>query len=190
MIFRWDPEKAVANRKKHGVDFHEAATVLDDPLSTTFPDPAHSRGEHRFLTIGMSKASRLLVVAHTEEEERRWFGSLPPGVQRAVSEGSMKRVSRTTANDMRSEYDFSSMKGGVRGKYVRRYRAGTNLVLIERDLVEAFPDDASVNAALRAAVTMATLVQGHKRRANRRVQPTSRTRRRATGRSRSRAARG
>jgi uncharacterized protein len=38
----WDPVKARTNLHKHGVDFHEAGTVLDDPLSTTFPDPGHS----------------------------------------------------------------------------------------------------------------------------------------------------
>ena len=69
MIFKWDPAKATRNKRKHGVDFHEAASVLDDPFSTTFPDPAHSRLERRFLTIGVSSRQRLLVVSHTEEGE-------------------------------------------------------------------------------------------------------------------------
>jgi uncharacterized protein len=69
VIFTWDPDKAAANLTKHGVDFREAATVFDDPLSTTFPDEGHSSGEHRFLTIGMSARGHLLVVAHTEEGE-------------------------------------------------------------------------------------------------------------------------
>jgi uncharacterized DUF497 family protein len=67
--FAWDPNKAAKNRKKHGVDFREAATVFDDTLSTTFPDPDHSVGEARFLTIGMSKLLRILVVAHTEVDD-------------------------------------------------------------------------------------------------------------------------
>ena len=66
MVFKWDPRKAAANLKKHGIDFHEAATVLDDTLSTTFPDTEHSSLEPRFLTVGMSGRGRLLVVAHTE----------------------------------------------------------------------------------------------------------------------------
>ena len=66
MLFTWDPTKAAANLKRHGVGFHEAATVLEDPLSTTFPDDPHSTSEARFVTIGMSVAGRLLVVAHTE----------------------------------------------------------------------------------------------------------------------------
>ncbi|HEV2992185.1 MAG TPA: BrnT family toxin, partial [Candidatus Angelobacter sp.] len=67
MIFAWHVEKAVANLKKHGVDFREAATVFGDPLSTTFPDEDHSIAERRFLTIGESLHGQLLVVAHTEE---------------------------------------------------------------------------------------------------------------------------
>jgi hypothetical protein len=60
---------------------------------------------------------------------------------------------------MSPEYDFASMKGGVRGKYVTQYRAGTNLVLLDPELVEAFPTDAAVNAALRAALKMAEAVR-------------------------------
>ena len=69
MILEWDPEKAASNLGKHGVDFHEAGTVLDDPLSTTFPDPDHSVGEERFLTIGLSASGRILVVGHTDRGE-------------------------------------------------------------------------------------------------------------------------
>ena len=53
-------------------------------------------------------------------------------------------------DELRPEYDFSKMAGGVRGKYVERYRAGTNLVLLEPDIAEAFPTTASVNEALRS----------------------------------------
>jgi uncharacterized DUF497 family protein len=62
-----DPQKAAANLSKHGVDFREAATVFDDPLSATFPDSDHSTLEQRFLTAGMSASLRVLVVAHTEQ---------------------------------------------------------------------------------------------------------------------------
>ena len=68
MVFKWDPKKATSNRKKHGVDFDEAATVLSDTLSTTFPDAIHSSpAEVRFITVGMSKAGRVLVVVHSEQ---------------------------------------------------------------------------------------------------------------------------
>jgi len=67
--FEWDPEKAAANVRRRRVSFNEAATVLEDPLSTTFPDEAHSEGEMRFLTVGVSQRRRLLVVAHTERND-------------------------------------------------------------------------------------------------------------------------
>lgn len=52
-------------------------------------------------------------------------------------------------DEMRPEYDISKLKGRVRGKYAERYRAGTNLVLLESDVQEAFPDAEAVNEALR-----------------------------------------
>lgn len=66
MQFEWDPRKASENLLKHGVSFHEAASVFDDPLAITYPDPDHSGDESRYLTFGTSADGRLLVVAHTE----------------------------------------------------------------------------------------------------------------------------
>ena len=73
-----------------------------------------------------------------------------------MNEGSMKKNNR---NDIRREYDFASMKGGVRGKYAARYRAGTNLVLLDPEVAQAFPTDAAVNHALRAVLDMANEVR-------------------------------
>lgn len=64
--FEWDPAKAAANARKHGISFGEAATAFGDPLSITIPDPDPRSGEHRFILIGQSEASRLLVVVHLE----------------------------------------------------------------------------------------------------------------------------
>jgi uncharacterized protein len=66
VIFEWDPDKAASNQRKHGVSFHEAATVFGDPLSVTYYDPEHSHAEHRYLTVGTSQRGRLLIVAHTD----------------------------------------------------------------------------------------------------------------------------
>ena len=63
-----------------------------------------------------------------------------------------KPRSKRTAPEMRPEYDFA---GGVRGKYADRYRTGTNVVLLEPELAEAFPDSKSVNDALRALLSIA-----------------------------------
>lgn len=66
MRFEWDSEKATENLRKHRVSFDEATTVFFDPLSMTVPDPDHSIGERRFITMGASSGGRLLVVAHTD----------------------------------------------------------------------------------------------------------------------------
>ena len=60
--------------------------------------------------------------------------------------------SEADLTEMRTEYDFA---GGVRGKYAERYGRGTNLVLIDPELADAFPDSQSVNDALRALVAIA-----------------------------------
>ena len=65
--FEWDPAKAESNRKRHGIDFGEAATAFGDALSLTIPDPEHSVGEERFILIGVSYRNRLVVVAHSED---------------------------------------------------------------------------------------------------------------------------
>lgn len=70
MQFEWDPAKATENASKHGVDFVEAMTVFGDPLEVIISDPDHSVGEQRFLSMGISVAGRLLVVAYTEREGR------------------------------------------------------------------------------------------------------------------------
>jgi len=64
--FEWDRRKAKANLKKHGISFQEAATVFGDALSVTFDDPDHSVNEHRFLTFGLSRTGKAIIVSHTE----------------------------------------------------------------------------------------------------------------------------
>jgi hypothetical protein len=70
LVFEWDPRKARANLKAHGVDFEDAATVFGDPLSLTILDSPHSYGEIRFIIVGRSRAQRLLVVVHCERDDR------------------------------------------------------------------------------------------------------------------------
>lgn len=70
MKFEWDPAKDRRNQEKHGVSFPEAATIFDDPLQWTISDPDHSIGEYRYLTTGMSEHGQLLIVAHTEDDDR------------------------------------------------------------------------------------------------------------------------
>jgi hypothetical protein len=60
-----------------------------------------------------------------------------------------KKINKAADHDLSPEYDFSKMKLVGRGIYAERYRSGTNLVLLEPDVRKAFPDDESVNEALR-----------------------------------------
>ena len=63
-----------------------------------------------------------------------------------------KTEKRGWRGELRREYDLSKLKGGVRGKYIVRYRAGTNLVLLSPDVAEYFPNEQSVNTALRTLI--------------------------------------
>ena len=78
-----------------------------------------------------------------------------------------KKAPTNKADELRPEYDLSKLKGGVRGKYYERARAGTNLVLIEPDLTNVFPDTDSVNRALRLLADTAKAAAAHSRRVRR-----------------------
>lgn len=78
-----------------------------------------------------------------------------------MRKASMKRH----RDELRSEYDLDSLKGGVRGKYYERVLAGTNLVLLEPDVARVFPDSASVNRALRLLCDVATKSSSRARKA-------------------------
>lgn len=63
--FEWDPAKAKANQRKHGVSFQKAATIFTDPNQISIFDDEHSDSETRWVTIGADNAGNLLVVVHT-----------------------------------------------------------------------------------------------------------------------------
>lgn len=66
--FEWDPAKAKANARKHGVSFEEALSVFHDEFAVQFFDDDHSSDEDRFLLLGMSTEARLLLVCQCERE--------------------------------------------------------------------------------------------------------------------------
>ena len=66
--FEWDTTKAASNQKKHDVSFDEAKSVFYDESAVQFYDDAHSGAEHRFLMLGVSSESRMLLVCHCERE--------------------------------------------------------------------------------------------------------------------------
>ena len=69
MEFDFDPVKARSNFRKHGVGFAHAEQALRDELAVTVEDP-DAVGEQRFVTLGMDALGRVLVVVHTQREER------------------------------------------------------------------------------------------------------------------------
>ncbi len=70
LSFEWDEVKAKGNLKKHKVSFEEGKTIYNDPLLFTFPDNEHSLDEERSINIGISAAGRVLVVTHTERQDK------------------------------------------------------------------------------------------------------------------------
>ena len=103
----------------------------------------------------------------------------------------MRKPNHPQDDDLRAEYDFASMKGGVRGKYYQRIREeGTNIVLLDPDVADAFPSEASVNEALRGVLNTTRAVRSTGGLPNKALQPTSRASRRKRSRKRARAARG
>jgi uncharacterized DUF497 family protein len=68
--FEWDQKKAIDNEKKHGISFREAASVFGDQPAMTFSDPDHSSTEDRYITFGLSRLRKLLIVSHTARKTR------------------------------------------------------------------------------------------------------------------------
>ena len=69
MGFQWDDEKDERNRRKHGVDFDEAATTFYDPLARVQLDEAHSQEEERYVLLARSERGRFLVTVFTQRGE-------------------------------------------------------------------------------------------------------------------------
>lgn len=66
--FEWDASKATSNKKKHGVTFEEAKSVFYDDFAVQFFDEENSESEDRFLILGYSNQSRILLICHCEQD--------------------------------------------------------------------------------------------------------------------------
>ena len=89
------------------------------------------------------------------------------------SERHMKKKSKgEKADDLRPGYDLRGLlRDGVQGKYVDRFREGTNLVLLDRDIAEGFPSDEAVNTALRLVIQLKKLPRSEKRNIPKQADP-------------------
>lgn len=82
MEFEWDPNKSEVNLSKHGVSFSEASTVFGDPLALTSYDFDNSDEEDRYVTMGESSNEQLLIVSHTDRDNRIRIISARPATRR------------------------------------------------------------------------------------------------------------
>ncbi|MFI5397973.1 MAG: BrnT family toxin [Candidatus Binatia bacterium] len=73
--FEWDPIKAAANLRDHGISFEEATTVFADPLAMLLTDPDHSVDEERYVLLGESTQRNLLVIAFADRPPRTRLSS-------------------------------------------------------------------------------------------------------------------
>lgn len=112
----WDPAKAQANYKKHGIRFSDAATALTDPQALTIRDP-FSPAEERWITVGLDALGRVLVLVYA------WRGENV----RLISARKLHRASESnTRNNMKREYDF---RGGKRGAVITTPRGKTRITI-------------------------------------------------------------
>jgi uncharacterized DUF497 family protein len=137
VIFVWDSGKASANLKKHGVDVREAATVFDDPRSTTCPDVDHSAGR-RFVMIGASAPGRVLVVALSRTK--------PSNYQRQVATRQEDSAKKSDDSNRRTSTDTTRFDGAV--SVAKQKRSRRNEHRSDRSqMVEAFPTEAAKRGA-------------------------------------------
>ena len=67
--FEWEPRKASANLKKHGISFEEAKSAFYDESAKLISDPDHSEDEDRFILLGVSHSLRMILVCHCYRSE-------------------------------------------------------------------------------------------------------------------------
>lgn len=157
MKFEWDPVKAHANDRKHGITFDEASTVFGDVLSVSGRGLEHSGGENRFVTFvyrvkgvfWLSPTPTVLVLS----------ASSAPALQPERRNEFMKKAN-IEVDEMRAEYTRADLGPLVRGKYAARYAKATNIVVIDPALTKAFPNNEAVNDALRGLLAVATAATG------------------------------
>jgi len=90
-----------------------------------------------------------------------------------------KPIERPSRDDMRAEYDFASMSGRIRGKHYQEYRKGSNVVLLQPDVAEAFPSEDAVNQALRGILKTTRAVRQTGGLSDRILKPATRTSKRS-----------
>ena len=154
---QWDPGKAAENDEKHGVRFEEVEIVFRDPHAVFFDDPLHSEEEDRYFVVGESAYDRLLIISYTIRDDYAWLISARRATRaerRRFMRGDEIRdrpVDDSDENinfeDIPEIFDFSK---GIRGLHY--IPMTVTRVSIADDVAPYFPDDESVNTALRQLI--------------------------------------
>lgn len=104
------------------------------------------------------------IIAQANDDSA-WDSPIEVGQIRKVKVDAKKKVGSRISDELRSEYDLRALlKNSVRGKYATKYRAGTNLVLLDPDIAKAFPTGQAVNQALRLVLELNQISQPRKRK--------------------------
>jgi uncharacterized DUF497 family protein len=96
--FEWDPAKARANLKKHGVSFEAAVAIFRDPHALSVFDEGHNDDEERWVTLGIAEQGRVLLVIHT-------FREIPSDQEITVRVISARRATRKEQREYEADYE-------------------------------------------------------------------------------------
>jgi uncharacterized DUF497 family protein len=147
--FEWDERKAAYNQEKHGVAFTVAEQIFDDPLNIIVRDHFNSEIEDRYVIIGETLFSEVLVVVFAERGDRIRIIS----ARRATRSEKRRYMKKdfdiiNDLDDIQPEYDFSD---GVRGKF---YQPGKTIIrmTIDEDVARYYSSSDLINAALRQLI--------------------------------------
>ena len=158
-LSRWDPAKAEANYRKHGIRFDEAELVFHDPYLATFDDAVHSDEEDRLCAIGESFLGRILFVSYTIRDDQPWLINARKAT-RAEKRRYMRgdRI-RDRGDDSDEGINFDDMPEMTEADWARAVRGrhyipnmSMHRVSLANDLLPYFPEDEDLNAALRQLI--------------------------------------
>jgi uncharacterized DUF497 family protein len=165
LTFEWDPRKAAANRRKHGVAFEQAIPVFGDSLARIFDDPDQTGSESRELIVGHCTGS--FSSWYASSSGATGYGSSVRAAQRAGRGGTMKKASskrKSPSSGMRSEYrlDYDRARPN---RFAERVPANAVAVVLDPDVTAVFGSSDSVNALLRSVVRAIPDHAGRRRKA-------------------------
>lgn len=152
---RWDPEKAESNYRKHGIRFEDAERIFRDPFIRCIDDPEHSNDEDRYFAIGQSAYDRLLSVSYTIRDDEAWLINARRSTRaerRRYMRGDELRDRPMESDEGINLEDFPEVDftNAIRGRHY--IPMSITRVSIADDVARYFPDDESVNTALRQLI--------------------------------------